>query len=158
MSAGGEVPVDPRDQLRASDLDRERVIEILKEAFTEGRLDDDEISERIMHARAARTYGQLGALTADIPLASSSVAPSQASSERPPKARARWTEALAVTSLGLGIASFALPSVVLIAFPGVLLGAIALVRSGSAQPGAGWIATAGMILAALGMANVVGLI
>lgn len=157
MSAGGEVPARPGDQLRASDRDRERVVEILKEAFAEGRLDNDEFSERIIHAQAARSHAQLAALTADIPLPSASAAPAEASAWRPVQARARWTAALAATSLVLGIASVAIPSVVLIALPGVALGAVAVALSGRVHPVARWIAATGMVLAVLGMANIAGL-
>ena len=53
--------------LRASRADRERVIDLLKAAFVQGRLDRDEFDARIGHALAARTYGELAAVTADIP-------------------------------------------------------------------------------------------
>ena len=51
----------------ASRADRERVIDLLKAAFAEGRLDMDEFDARIGHAIASRTYGELAAVTADIP-------------------------------------------------------------------------------------------
>jgi len=53
--------------LRASRADRERVIDLLKAAFVQGRLDRDEFDARIGQALAARTYGELAAVTADIP-------------------------------------------------------------------------------------------
>ena len=53
--------------LRASRADRERVIDLLKAAFTQGRLDRDEFDARIGQALAARSYGELAAVTADIP-------------------------------------------------------------------------------------------
>ena len=53
--------------LRASRADRERVIDLLKAAFTQGRLDSDEFDARIGWALASRTYGELAAVTADIP-------------------------------------------------------------------------------------------
>jgi len=53
--------------LRASRADRERVIDLLKAAFTQGRLDRDEFDARIGRALASRTYGELAAVTADIP-------------------------------------------------------------------------------------------
>jgi len=43
------------------------VIDLLKAAFTQGRLDRDEFDARIGQALAARTYGELAAVTADIP-------------------------------------------------------------------------------------------
>jgi len=53
--------------LRASRADRERVIELLKAAFVQGRLDKDEFDARIGQALASRTSGELAAATADIP-------------------------------------------------------------------------------------------
>ena len=53
--------------LRASRADRERVIDLLKAAFAQGRLDSDEFDARIGWALASRTYAELAAVTADIP-------------------------------------------------------------------------------------------
>ena len=53
--------------LRASHADRERVIDLLKAAFVQGRLDRDEFDARIGQALASRTHGELAAVTADIP-------------------------------------------------------------------------------------------
>jgi hypothetical protein len=55
----------PRD-LRASDSDRERVIAMLGEALADGRLSHEEYSERMPLALAARTLGDLSALTTDL--------------------------------------------------------------------------------------------
>jgi Domain of unknown function (DUF1707)/Cell wall-active antibiotics response 4TMS YvqF len=55
----------PRD-LRASDSDRERVIAMLGEALADGRLSHEEYSERMPLALAARTLGELAALTTDL--------------------------------------------------------------------------------------------
>jgi Domain of unknown function (DUF1707) len=56
-----------RGHLRASHADRERVTEILKAAFVQGRLGRDEFDLRVGQALASRTYAELAALTADIP-------------------------------------------------------------------------------------------
>ena len=55
------------DHLRASDADREQVLEFLKTAFVQGRLTMDELDARAGQALVSRTYGELAALTADIP-------------------------------------------------------------------------------------------
>jgi Domain of unknown function (DUF1707) len=55
------------DLIRASDADREVVVDALREAFTEGRLTLDEFDERMSAAYAGRTYGQLRELTVDLP-------------------------------------------------------------------------------------------
>lgn len=57
----------PRDEMRASDVDRERVAERLRVAHAEGRIDLAEFDERVRQAWAARTYKELDALTADLP-------------------------------------------------------------------------------------------
>ncbi|EPH39238.1 DUF1707 domain-containing protein [Streptomyces aurantiacus] len=56
-------------ELRASDADRERVAEVLREALAEGRLDMEEFGERLDAAYRARTYGELAPLTRDLPSA-----------------------------------------------------------------------------------------
>jgi hypothetical protein len=64
-SAGGE---DSGQQLRASHEDRDRVVEQLRVAAGDGRLDADELDHRLEVALTARTYGELAALTADLPV------------------------------------------------------------------------------------------
>ncbi len=56
-----------RGRLRASHADRERAIELLKVAFVQDRLTQDELDTRIGLALASRTYADLADLTADIP-------------------------------------------------------------------------------------------
>jgi hypothetical protein len=56
-----------RATLRASDADRERVIERLRQAASEGRLLTEELEQRLEAALSARTYGQLDALIGDLP-------------------------------------------------------------------------------------------
>ncbi len=53
--------------LRAAYADREHAIDMLKTAFADGRLTKDELDARAGQALTARTYADLGALTADIP-------------------------------------------------------------------------------------------
>ena len=54
--------------IRASDSDRERVVEVLRQAYTEGRLDLEEFDERTTAAYAARTWDGLRELTRDLPV------------------------------------------------------------------------------------------
>jgi hypothetical protein len=51
----------------AGNADRERTIGVLRAGFTEGRLTQDELGDRIARAYAARTYRDLWTLTADLP-------------------------------------------------------------------------------------------
>jgi hypothetical protein len=53
--------------MRISDADRHRVAEILREAAGEGRIDLDELDERLEATYAARTYADLVPITADLP-------------------------------------------------------------------------------------------
>jgi class 3 adenylate cyclase len=55
--------------LRASDADRERVAERLREHYGAGRLSEDDLSERVEAAYGVRTMSELAALTADLPAA-----------------------------------------------------------------------------------------
>jgi hypothetical protein len=53
--------------LRASDADRDAVAERLRHAAVEGRLEADELEERLHSALRARTYGDLRRLLSDLP-------------------------------------------------------------------------------------------
>jgi DUF1707 SHOCT-like domain len=60
--------------LRASHEDRDRVVELLRVAAGDGRLTAGELDERLEKALTARTYGELAALTRDLPAAPGLVA------------------------------------------------------------------------------------
>ncbi|MEU3278071.1 DUF1707 SHOCT-like domain-containing protein [Streptomyces antibioticus] len=55
--------------LRASDADRDRVADILREALAEGRLTSDEHAERVEGVLAAKTVGELEVFIQDLPAA-----------------------------------------------------------------------------------------
>jgi len=55
------------DLIRASDADREVVVDTLREAYMAGRLTLDEFDERMSAAYAGRTWGELRQLTTDLP-------------------------------------------------------------------------------------------
>jgi Domain of unknown function (DUF1707) len=59
------VPDEP--ELRVSDEQREAVAREIREHYAEGRLDDQELSERLHAVYRARTEGELGALRMDLP-------------------------------------------------------------------------------------------
>jgi hypothetical protein len=63
----GAADAAARGYLRASDADREQVIGVLKAAFVQGRLTKAELDARVGQTFASRTYGELAALTADLP-------------------------------------------------------------------------------------------
>jgi hypothetical protein len=73
MSSSPAVP-EPRN-LRASDADRERVANVLREAAGDGRLTMDELDERLDAVFAAKTYAELEPITHDLPDASGPAGP-----------------------------------------------------------------------------------
>jgi hypothetical protein len=88
-----EGPLEPRDPalLRVSDEDRHKVAEILRQAAGEGRLDLDELDERLESAYAAKTYADLVPIMADLPLRGSEHLPGPAASPAVPAARHETT-------------------------------------------------------------------
>ncbi len=54
--------------MRSSSADRERAVDVLKAAFSEGRLTKDEFEQRCGLAYGSQTYAELAALTADLPV------------------------------------------------------------------------------------------
>jgi hypothetical protein len=71
---GGELaPGGEPGALRASHDDRDRAVEVLRVAAGDGRISADELDERVGAALTARTYGELAALTADLPAAPGSL-------------------------------------------------------------------------------------
>lgn len=78
--------------VRASDADRDRVAEVLRQAAGEGRITVEELDERIDRALGARTHGELAELTADLPpTAHAAAAPATpALPVRPGEGGRRW--------------------------------------------------------------------
>jgi len=59
---------EPRTaELRASDADRDRVADLLREALAEGRLTPDEHAERVEGVLSAKTVGELEVFVRDLP-------------------------------------------------------------------------------------------
>jgi len=77
----GEIENRPHDpsQMRISDADRQRVADVLRDAAGEGRIDLDELEERLELTWQAKTYGELVPITLDLqatgPLAPPAAAP-----------------------------------------------------------------------------------
>jgi len=65
---------DP-SQLRISDADRHQVAELLREAAGEGRIDLEELDERLEATFAAETYADLVPITVDLPVLPTTRAP-----------------------------------------------------------------------------------
>ena len=82
-----------RGYLRASDADREQVIDALKTAFVQGLLTKDELGMRAGQALTARTHGELAAITAGIsamPAPARPPAPARAGARKPVKKVLAW--------------------------------------------------------------------
>lgn len=76
------------DDLRAGNAEREVVVRRLNDAFGEGRLELDELDQRIAQAYAAKTMGDLRPLLSDLPVSlgrpGSVARPAPAAPVRPP--------------------------------------------------------------------------
>jgi uncharacterized membrane protein len=116
-----------RGHLRASHVDREQTVEVLKAAFVRGMLAKDEFDQRLSQAFASRTYAELAAVTADIP----AFPPSRQPSGTPAR-----TLAKAARRAGICI---------LVAF--ALIGVVALINAEYLLPLAFFPGTAGVIAA-----------
>ncbi|MCM0622024.1 DUF1707 SHOCT-like domain-containing protein [Nocardioides bruguierae] len=69
---GQEKQQEQASRLRVGDADRHETAERLREAAGEGRLDLEELEERLEACFAARTYADLAELTIDLPAATGS--------------------------------------------------------------------------------------
>ncbi len=58
----------PRPELRVGDRERDLVASVLQDALAEGRITMDELDERLDAALRARTFADLDALVADLPI------------------------------------------------------------------------------------------
>ncbi len=67
MAGAGDEMAAAGGYFLASHADRERVVNTVKAAFTEGRLTQDELETRVAQALGSRTYAELAAVTAGLP-------------------------------------------------------------------------------------------
>jgi hypothetical protein len=99
-TAGTREVTAARAHLRASRADREQVVDTLQAAFAQGRLARDEFDTRVGRALAARTYADLAAAGAGLPVKRAVAQPS-----RPPLGNgAKWAVAGLVTPAVLAAA------------------------------------------------------
>jgi Domain of unknown function (DUF1707)/Domain of unknown function (DUF4190) len=127
--------------MRAASADRERAVDVLKAGFTEGRLTQDEYNDRMGRAYSSRTYGELTALTADLP---AGVMPAVWPTPGPVYQPAMPTNSLARASLILGVAEFF--SMGLTAIPAVICGHLAKGEMRQTGQRGDGMATAGLVL------------
>ncbi|HEV3382093.1 MAG TPA: DUF1707 domain-containing protein [Trebonia sp.] len=98
MSSPPAVP--DRGNLRASDTDRERVAEILRQAAGDGRLTLEELDERLDAVYAAKTYAELEPITNDLPDSGASHVPAPAPPADPARFGGQPGSATAVAIMG----------------------------------------------------------
>ena len=135
MAVGDRYPAagSARGNMRAADADRDRVVEFLKLAFSEGRLSKDEYDGRVESALSARTYADLDQVVTDLPVRPTATV-----------TRVTRTNGFAIASLACGLAQFMFGPLATI--PAIVFGHIArsqIKRTG--EQGAG-LALAGLIL------------
>jgi DUF1707 SHOCT-like domain/Domain of unknown function (DUF4190) len=119
--------------MRASDADRDRVVEFLNTAYSEGRLSKEEFDSRLENALSARTYADLDQIVTDLPVTRAAMVTAVAK-----------TNGLAIMSLVCGLAQFMFGPLATV--PAIVLGHLArhqIKRTG--EQGAG-LALAGLIL------------
>jgi Flp pilus assembly protein TadB len=87
--------------LRASDAERSETAELLRRHHAEGRLDTDELEERIERCYAAKTRGELDALTTDLPRSQQQQPRSSRGPRRPPRPLAPFVVIAAIVALSV---------------------------------------------------------
>jgi hypothetical protein len=118
--SGNQVADGGHGKTRAADIDRDRVAGILGTAYSEGRLSKDEYDARLEAALSARTYADLDQLMTDLPVPRATASLATESAIVTPADR---TNGLAVASLALGFAQFAVGPLATI--PAIVLGHMA---------------------------------
>jgi Domain of unknown function (DUF1707)/Domain of unknown function (DUF4190) len=125
--------------MRAATPDRERAVDVLKAGFAEGRLTQEEYNHRMGQAYSAKTYGELAALTADLP-AGAMPAAWPVPVYQPPAS----TNSLARASLVLGVAEFF--TMGLTAIPAIICGHMAKKEMRMTGQRGDGLATSGLVL------------
>src|SRR3954451_7951581 len=99
------------DRMRASDAEREATVGVLRAAAQEGRLDTDELEERIAAAYAAKPRGELMALVDDLPPAPAPPPPVRALPRAPGTTGfiARWRARVPVEHATAELMEFVVP-------------------------------------------------
>lgn len=138
-------------ELRASDADREQAVERLRTAAMEGRIDSEELEQRIQTAYASRFCTELTELTADV-TPPPALAPPRAPARPTFVATSPSTNGFAIASIICGVAWFMwLGSALAVVFGHIALRQIK--AGGGAQRGRG-LAIGGLVLGYIGLAVV----
>ncbi|MBO0832479.1 MAG: DUF1707 domain-containing protein, partial [Actinobacteria bacterium] len=92
--------------MRASDADREDIVDQLKTGFAEGRLTKEEFDDRVRRVYASRLFAELDEVTADLPSRLVVNQPSRTAADQAvleAKYPAGRTSALSISSLAVGV-------------------------------------------------------
>jgi Domain of unknown function (DUF1707)/Domain of unknown function (DUF4190) len=141
-SGGYQAQARVNPGMRAASADRERAVDVLKAGFAEGRLTQDEYNDRMGRAYAARTYGDLATLTADLPAGASPLPAWPVPAYQPPPSGG--TNSMAIASMVLGVAEFFTAG--LTAIPAVICGHIARRQMKQTAERGDGLATSGLVL------------
>jgi DUF1707 SHOCT-like domain len=94
LGTAGNARLGRGPAVRASDRERDAVVQRVQQAFAEGRLDDTEFDERMRAALTARTCADLDVLLADLPAQTRAPGLVPAAAGRGPSGRGRLAIAL----------------------------------------------------------------
>jgi hypothetical protein len=142
------VTVRPEDEIaararahghvRASNADRERVIDALKAAFVQGCVTKDEFDARVGQTFGSRTYADLARVTADLPgdlaAAQPPSRPARAAAWTPARARAGSRDGVVVATAVLACMAWAVAAVAIIpvaALLAIVSGLVSLCMGGA---------------------------
>jgi hypothetical protein len=127
--------------MRASTADRDRAVEVITSAYTEGRLTKDEHDARVERAMTAATFAELDSVVIDLPGAGPPQPPAQVAPA--------GNNALAIASLVCGVAQVMLWPLATI--PAVVLGHVARHQIRRTREQGAGLALAGLILGWIGV-------
>jgi len=139
VGPGGEGGGIARAQMRASTVDRDRAVELVTRAYTEGRLSKEEHDARVERAMTAGTFAELDAVVADLPNGGPPAPPVLAKTNR-----------LAITSLACGVAQLLFGPFATV--PAVVCGHVARGEIRKTGQSGGGMALDGLILGWVGAA------
>ncbi|MFI6859478.1 DUF1707 domain-containing protein [Streptomyces sp. NPDC050421] len=92
--------------MRASDAERERIAEVLREAVAEGRLRMEEFEQRLDAAYKARTHGELEPLVRDLPSPGGAALAPVAAGQPRTGSMARWSDRIGRPATSKGAFAF----------------------------------------------------
>ena len=114
MADRGSQPARRAGGLRASDADRERAVEALRDHFVAGRLSDDELADRTASAYGAKTLAELENVILDLPSEESAL-PASARRRAPALAGARRPAGFWPRACGSTLTVYVVVNVMLVA-------------------------------------------